>query len=48
MCVLRVLEHVRAGQEVFTAEITTCGFILDREIFIDSLEENYFLIFRKR
>jgi SAM-dependent methyltransferase len=42
-----VLEHVRAGQEVFTAEIIQAGFTLEREVMIESLRENYFMIFRK-
>ncbi len=38
--------HVRAGQEVFTKEIVSCGFkqVEERK---DLLSENYFLRFRK-
>jgi SAM-dependent methyltransferase len=41
-----VMDHVRDGQEVFTAEIEAAGFrkVEERPI----LEENYFLRFRKR
>jgi len=40
-----VMGHVRAGQEVFTKEIVSCGFeILGEETF---LKENYFVRFRK-
>ncbi|HXG47414.1 MAG TPA: methyltransferase domain-containing protein [Methylomirabilota bacterium] len=40
-----VLNHVRAGQEVFTAEIEAAGFKLTEEA--DLLKDNYFLRFRK-
>ncbi|GAB5033118.1 methyltransferase type 11 [Nannochloropsis oceanica] len=40
-----VLSHVRAGQEVFKAEIEEAGFELEREITLSNLQENYFLIF---
>jgi len=40
-----VLSHVRAGQEVFTAEIEQAGFKLEREVTLPNLKENYFLIF---
>lgn len=40
-----ILNHVRAGQEVFTAEIEQAGFRLIEEIPI--LRENYFIRFRK-
>jgi len=39
-----ILGHVRAGQEVFTAEIVESGFEQVREF--DLFEENYFLLFR--
>lgn len=42
-----VLEHVRAGQEVVTDEVTSAGFELIEEIAIDGLKENYVLRFRK-
>jgi SAM-dependent methyltransferase len=40
-----LLEHVRAGREVFTAEIESAGFRLSDEIFLDDLEGNYILRF---
>ncbi|RPI21890.1 MAG: methyltransferase domain-containing protein [Acidobacteria bacterium] len=40
------LEHVRAGEEKFTAEIQAAGFDLVEEL--DFLKDNYFLRFRKR
>ncbi len=40
-----VLNHVRAGQEVFTAEIEAAGFKKAQEINL--LKENYILRFRK-
>jgi SAM-dependent methyltransferase len=41
-----ILNHVRAGEEVFTEEILRSGFrFVNRE---DFLTENYFLRFRKR
>ncbi len=40
-----VLGHVRAGQEVFTKEIESCGFEKVGEEKL--LQENYFLRFRK-
>ncbi|MFG0276144.1 MAG: class I SAM-dependent methyltransferase [Phycisphaerales bacterium] len=43
-----LLEHVRAGKEVFTAEIEAAGFDLVEEIEIDGLRENYMLRFRRR
>jgi SAM-dependent methyltransferase len=43
-----LLGHVRAGKEVFTAEIVEAGFDLVEEVELDGLEENYFLRFRKR
>lgn len=43
-----LLNHVRAGQEVFTAEIVAAGFELVEEIEIDGLTENYMLRFRRR
>ncbi len=41
------LDHVRAGKEVFRAEIEAAGFALVEEAEIDGLEENYFLKFKK-
>jgi hypothetical protein len=40
-----VLDHVRAGQEVFTKEIESAGFRVRGETKI--LKENYCLTFRK-
>ena len=41
-----ILKHVRAGQEVFTAEIEAAGFVkLDEPLM---LKENYVVRFRKR
>jgi ubiquinone/menaquinone biosynthesis C-methylase UbiE len=42
-----ILQHVRAGQEVFTSEIEAAGFELVEEVAVEGLEENYFLRFRK-
>ncbi len=42
------IEHVRAGQEVFTAEIEGAGFELLGETKIPGFDENYFLMFKKR
>lgn len=42
------LDHVRAGQEVFTAEILEAGFQKISEVEIAGFEENYFLIFEKQ
>lgn len=41
-----VLEHVRAGQDVFTSEIEQAGFVLEREVAIETMRENYMLVFR--
>ena len=42
-----LIGHVRAGKEVFRAEIQDAGFTLVEEKKIDGFEENYFLKFRK-
>jgi predicted methyltransferase len=42
-----VLDHVRAGQEVFEAEISEAGFTKVREE-PELLKENYFVVFQKR
>ena len=42
-----MLEHVRAGQDVFTKEITDAGFVLVREEAAPFLAENYVVRFRK-
>ncbi len=41
------MNHVRAGQEVFEAEILSCGFEKVREVK-DLLEENYLIEFRRK
>jgi SAM-dependent methyltransferase len=41
-----ILDHVRAGQDVFTREILDAGFELLEEVSIDTLEDNYVLRFR--
>lgn len=43
-----VLDHVRAGEEVFTEEIESSGFALVDEVEIGGFRENYFLIFERR
>lgn len=43
-----LLDHVRAGKEVFRAEIEAAGFVLDREVEVAGLEENYCLTFTRR
>ncbi len=43
-----VLDHVRAGKEVFTAEIAAAGFELEDEVKVKGLRENYLLRFRRR
>ena len=42
-----IMGHVRAGKEVFRAEIEAAGFELDEEVDVVGLQENYFLRFRK-
>lgn len=42
-----VLEHVRAGEEVFTEEVIAAGFEADESPDVDYLEENYFIRFRR-
>lgn len=41
------LDHVRAGKEVFRAEIEAAGFEFAEEVEVEGLAENYFLRFRK-
>ena len=41
-----IIDHVRAGQEVFTREILDAGFELLEGISIDTLEDNYVLRFK--
>jgi predicted methyltransferase len=43
-----LLGHVRAGQEVFRAEIEAAGFAFVEEVKIEGLQENYFLRFRRK
>ena len=40
-----ILEHVRAGQEVFRREIEAAGFVFDRELDISGFSENYMMRF---
>lgn len=42
-----LLEHVRAGKDVFRAEIVAAGFEFDGELQVDGLHENYVLRFRR-
>lgn len=42
-----LLNHVRAGQEVFQKEIESCGFKVVAEKQIPGFKENYFLKFQK-
>jgi hypothetical protein len=39
--------HVRAGQEVFEAEVIAAGFVKVDEVK-DLLKENYFVKFRRK
>ena len=41
-----VMKHVRAGQEVFEAEITDCGFVKLRDV-PGVVKENYMMVFQK-
>ncbi len=43
-----VLDHMRAGQEVFIDEITAAGFALAHEVFIPKFRMNYMLVFERR
>ena len=43
-----ILNHVRAGKDVVTAEIEAAGFRLEDEILVKGLRENYLLRFRRR
>ena len=42
-----LLEHVRAGKQVFTREIETAGFELEAELTVEGLRDNYVLRFRR-
>jgi len=43
-----VLDHMRAGKDVFRREIEAAGFAFVEEIEIPSFEENFFLKFKKK
>ena len=43
-----LLNHIRAGKEVFRKEIESAGFRLKAEEKIDGFQENYFLRFEKK
>jgi SAM-dependent methyltransferase len=43
-----ILEHVRAGKQETTAEITAAGFFLTDEVLIPGLSENYFIRFKRQ
>lgn len=42
-----LMEHVRAGKDVFTQEIRSAGFRFEGELAVAGLEENYVLRFRR-
>ena len=42
-----LMNHVRAGKDVFRAEVQDSGFALVEEKKISELRENYFLVFKK-
>lgn len=42
-----IFEHVRAGREVFQAEIEAAGFRFEDEIELDGLDDNYVLRFSR-
>ncbi len=42
-----LLKHVRAGREVFQAEVEAAGFRFVEEIVIDGLDDNYILRFER-
>ena len=42
-----LLKHVRAGREVFQAEVEAAGFRFVEEITIDGLDDNYILRFER-
>jgi SAM-dependent methyltransferase len=41
-----ILHHVRAGKQVFANEIEEAGFVLEDELKVEGLVENYMLRFR--
>ena len=43
-----ILSHVRAGKDVFRSEMEAAGFVVDEEIQMEQLKENYFLKLKKR
>ena len=43
-----IFEHVRAGREVFQAEIEAAGFRFEDEIELEGLDDNYILRFTRR
>ncbi|ANM28438.1 SAM-dependent methyltransferase [Acidobacteria bacterium Mor1] len=43
-----IMGHVRAGKEVFRAEIEAAGFAFVEEIEIEGFEQNYLLKFRRK
>ena len=43
-----LLEHMRAGKSVFRKEIEDAGFEFIGETEVEGLEENYFIVFRKK
>lgn len=42
-----IFEHVRAGKEVFRAEIEAAGFVFTEEIQLEGLKNNYILRFER-
>ncbi len=42
-----ILKHVRAGKDVFRAEIEAAGFRFLREVPVDGLTDNYLLVFSR-
>jgi predicted methyltransferase len=42
-----VVKHVRAGKGVFLEEIQAAGFVLDEEVVVEGLEDNYILKFKR-
>lgn len=42
-----IMGHVRAGKDIFRAEIQDSGFAFQTEVPLKGLQENYFLVFRK-
>ena len=43
-----IMEHVRAGKDVFRQEIEAAGFTFEEQVAVAGLEENYFLMFKKK